>query len=59
MPKLTLELGGKAANILFEDAPLDQAIEGVIAEIYSTVIKNCATASRRCAPVIRSTTKLI
>src|SRR5438270_9814432 len=26
-PKLTLELGGKAANILFEDAPLDQAIE--------------------------------
>ena len=28
--KLTLELGGKAANILFEDAPLDQAIEGVI-----------------------------
>ena len=28
--KLTLELGGKAANILFEDAPIDQAIEGVI-----------------------------
>ena len=32
--KLTLELGGKAANILFEDAPIDQAIEGVIAGIY-------------------------
>ncbi len=32
--KLTLELGGKAANILFEDAPIDQAIEGVINGIY-------------------------
>ncbi len=32
--RLTLELGGKAANILFEDAPIDQAIEGVIAGIY-------------------------
>src|SRR6478672_536402 len=28
--KLTLELGGKAANIIFDDAPLDQAVEGVI-----------------------------
>src|ERR671910_671024 len=28
--KLTLELGGKAANIVFEDAPLDQAVEGII-----------------------------
>src|SRR5262249_13745576 len=33
-PKLTLELGGKAANIVFEDAPIEQAIEGVIAGIY-------------------------
>ena len=32
--KLTLELGGKAANIIFEDAPIDQAIEGIIAGIY-------------------------
>ncbi len=29
--KLTLELGGKAANIIFEDAPIDQAVEGIIA----------------------------
>src|SRR6266404_4363936 len=28
--KLTLELGGKAANIIFEDAPIDQAVEGII-----------------------------
>ena len=28
--KVTLELGGKAANIIFEDAPLDQAVEGII-----------------------------
>jgi acyl-CoA reductase-like NAD-dependent aldehyde dehydrogenase len=32
--KLTLELGGKAANIVFEDAPIDQAIEGIISGIY-------------------------
>ena len=29
-----MELGGKAANIIFEDAPLDQAVEGVINGIY-------------------------
>ena len=32
--KLTLELGGKAANIIFEDAPLDQAIEGIMQGIF-------------------------
>ena len=32
--KATLELGGKAANIIFEDAPIDQAVEGVINGIY-------------------------
>ena len=32
--KATLELGGKTANIIFEDAPLDQAVEGVINGIY-------------------------
>src|SRR5208283_5965307 len=31
IPKLTLELGGKAANIIFEDAAIDQAVEGIIA----------------------------
>ena len=32
--KSTMELGGKAANIVFEDAPLDQAVEGIINGIY-------------------------
>src|ERR1700748_1183292 len=44
--KLTLELGGKAANILFEDAPLDQAIEGVIAGIYFNQGHVCWAGSR-------------
>jgi aldehyde dehydrogenase (NAD+) len=45
-PRLTLELGGKAANILFEDAPLDQAIEGVIAGIYFNQGHVCCAGSR-------------
>ncbi|MFL6056550.1 MAG: aldehyde dehydrogenase family protein, partial [Actinoallomurus sp.] len=32
--KLTLELGGKAANIVFDDAPLDQAVEGIVNGIF-------------------------
>jgi aldehyde dehydrogenase (NAD+) len=44
--KLTLELGGKAANILFEDAPMDQAIEGVIAGIYFNQGHVCCAGSR-------------
>ena len=44
--KLTLELGGKAANILFEDAPVDQAIEGVIAGIYFNQGHVCCAGSR-------------
>ena len=44
--KLTLELGGKAANILFADAPLDQAIEGVIAGIYFNTGHVCCAGSR-------------
>jgi len=44
--KLTLELGGKAANILFEDAPIDQAIEGVIAGIYFNQGHVCCAGSR-------------
>jgi len=35
--KLTLELGGKAANIIFEDAPIDAAIEGIINGIYFSI----------------------
>jgi aldehyde dehydrogenase (NAD+) len=46
VPRLTLELGGKAANILFEDAPLDQAIEGVITGIYFNQGHVCCAGSR-------------
>jgi aldehyde dehydrogenase (NAD+) len=46
IPKLTLELGGKAANILFEDAPMDQAIEGIIAGIYFNQGHVCCAGSR-------------
>ena len=45
-PKLTLELGGKAANIVFEDAPLDQAIEGIINAIYFNQGHVCCAGSR-------------
>ncbi len=44
--RLTLELGGKAANIIFEDAPLDQAIEGIIAGIYFNQGHVCCAGSR-------------
>ena len=44
--KLTLELGGKAANIVFEDAPIDQAIEGIIAGIYFNMGLVCCAGSR-------------
>ena len=44
--KLTLELGGKAANIIFEDAPIDQAVEGIIAGIYFNQGHVCCAGSR-------------
>jgi aldehyde dehydrogenase (NAD+) len=44
--RLTLELGGKAANIVFEDAPLDQAIEGVINGIFFNQGHVCCAGSR-------------
>jgi aldehyde dehydrogenase (NAD+) len=44
--KLTLELGGKAAHILFEDAPLDQAVEGIVAGIYFNQGHVCCAGSR-------------
>jgi aldehyde dehydrogenase (NAD+) len=44
--KLTLELGGKAANIVFEDAPIDQAVEGVINGIYFNQGHVCCAGSR-------------
>ena len=42
----TLELGGKAANIIFEDASLDQAVEGVINAIYFNQGHVCCAGSR-------------
>ncbi len=44
--KLTLELGGKAANIVFDDAPIDQAIEGIINGIYFNQGEVCCAGSR-------------
>src|SRR5690349_15088620 len=44
--KLTLELGGKAANIVFEDAPLDQAVEGIVTGIYFNQGHVCCAGSR-------------
>lgn len=44
--KLTLELGGKAANIVFADAPLDQAVEGIVQGIYFNQGHVCCAGSR-------------
>lgn len=44
--KLTLELGGKAANIIFEDAPLDQAVEGIVNGIFFNQGHVCCAGSR-------------
>jgi aldehyde dehydrogenase (NAD+) len=44
--KLTLELGGKAANVIFDDAPLDQAIEGIVNGIYFNQGHVCCAGSR-------------
>ena len=44
--KLTLELGGKAANIVFDDAPIDQAIEGVVNGIFFNQGHVCCAGSR-------------
>ncbi|MCI0677417.1 MAG: aldehyde dehydrogenase family protein [Actinobacteria bacterium] len=44
--RLTLELGGKAAHVIFEDAPIDQAIEGVINGIFFNQGHVCCAGSR-------------
>lgn len=44
--KATLELGGKAANIIFDDAPIDQAVEGIINGIYFNQGHVCCAGSR-------------
>jgi len=43
---LTLELGGKAANIIFDDAPIEQAIEGVVNGIFFNQGEVCCAGSR-------------
>jgi aldehyde dehydrogenase (NAD+) len=44
--KLTLELGGKAANIIFEDAAIDQAVEGIVNGIFFNQGHVCCAGSR-------------
>jgi len=44
--RVTLELGGKAANIVFDDAPLDQAVEGIVNGIYFNQGEVCCAGSR-------------
>ncbi len=44
--KLTLELGGKGANIIFEDAALDQAVEGIVNAIFFNQGHVCCAGSR-------------
>jgi len=44
--RLTLELGGKAANIVFADAPIDQAIEGIVDGIFFNQGHVCCAGSR-------------
>ena len=44
--KVTLELGGKSANIIFEDAPIDQAVEGIVNGIFFNQGHVCCAGSR-------------
>jgi aldehyde dehydrogenase (NAD+) len=44
--RLTLELGGKAANVIFDDAPLDQAVEGILNGIFFNQGHVCCAGSR-------------
>ncbi|MCZ2848457.1 aldehyde dehydrogenase family protein [Modestobacter sp. VKM Ac-2978] len=44
--RLTLELGGKAANIVFDDAPIDQAVEGIVRGIFFNQGHVCCAGSR-------------
>ncbi len=44
--RVTLELGGKAANIIFDDAPIDQAVEGIVNGIFFNQGHVCCAGSR-------------
>jgi aldehyde dehydrogenase (NAD+) len=44
--RVTLELGGKAANIVFDDAPIDEAVEGIVRGIFFNQGHVCCAGSR-------------
>lgn len=44
--KITLELGGKSANIVFDDAKIDDAVKGVVAGIFAATGQTCIAGSR-------------
>ena len=44
--RVTLELGGKAANVIFDDAPIDQAVEGIVNGIFFNQGHVCCAGSR-------------
>jgi len=46
MKRVTLELGGKSPNIIFEDADLDQALKGAVAGIFAASGQTCVAGSR-------------
>lgn len=46
MKRVTLELGGKSPNIVFDDADLDQAVKGVVAGIFAASGQTCVAGSR-------------
>lgn len=46
MKRVTLELGGKSPNIVFEDADLDQAVKGAVAGIFAASGQTCVAGSR-------------
>ena len=46
MKRVTMELGGKSPNIVFEDANLDEAVKGVVAGIFAASGQSCVAGSR-------------
>jgi aldehyde dehydrogenase (NAD+) len=44
--KVTLELGGKAANVIFDDAPIDQAVEGIVRGVFFNQGHVCCAGTR-------------
>ena len=48
--KMTMELGGKAANIVFDDAPIDQAVEGIVNGIFFNQAEAASIKSTKAHP---------